>query len=461
MRNLKFLHTMTTFVISCLLVACNTTTDPTPTEEPILYKGATLYDKYSPFLAGDTIITTKKATLHTAPKATNVKNLQKNEQTPLRYVAIGGSLSAGVRDFGLYRAGQETAFPNLLAIQMGITDFKQPLFSETDYNGYGYRTLTTRFRLPGSILPMYNTVKNNLALIEYISPYNFTLTPFKGEFNNLAVPFTTQANLSYQLKIGTDGFFKRFEIIGDKNLQSYLNNKDFDFISIEGDIHRVLSATLNNSVPNYSDPFSDQPNIAYLKVMKAKNIKAIYLNMPSVLDFSYFNIYKYEKIREVTKGKRIYISDGSGGSDPVGGGYFFPNGNIDTLANTLISDNLKRGLSKEIPLRIGSVLDENKVEPINTFITSNNSYYLKQSKELGFAYVDLNTLYKKIIAGGYVTDDGVRVDATFIKGNFFSNDGLYPTAFGQAVITNEIIRTLNTTFKTDIPFIKTAEYLKK
>ena len=299
-------------------------------------------------------------------------------------------------------------------------------------------------------------------MIEYISPTNFTLTPFKDEFDNLAVPFTNQANLSYKLKIGTNGFFKRFEVLGELNLLSYFNNKTFDFISIEGDMSFVLSSALNNSTPDYGDPFTDQNNIAVLKKLKEKGIKAVYLNIPNILELPYFNIYKIEKISDITKNQIFYASDGAGGANVFGqGSYLFPKSSVDTLANSQISNNLKRGLSKALPLKIGNVLFQDKAERISDFIIGQNNYYLQKSKELGFAYVDLNILYKKIIEGGYVTDDGIRVDATFIKGNFFSNDGLYPTAFGQAVITNEIIRTLNATFKTDIPFIKTAEYLKK
>ena len=281
--------------------------------------------------------------------------------------------------------------------------------------------------------------------------------------DNLAVPFAVQFSLNYKQNFSENNFLNRFTALNKSTINQYLLNKNFDFVSIEGDLEDVLiyAKTNGGSFLGKADPFSDENYISLLKKLKEKGIKAVYLNIPNVLELPYFNIYKYEKIKEVTKGKQIYMIGNSGLANVGEGDYFYPKGSIDTLANSLISDNLKRGLSEQIPLRNGNVLKRGNAERISTSIIDQNNYYLKQSKELGFAYVDLNTLYKKIIAGGYVTDDGVRVDATFIKGNFFSNDGLYPTAFGQAVITNEIIRTLNATFKTNIPFIKTAEYLKK
>jgi hypothetical protein len=62
--------------------------------------------------------------------------LQK-ESKPIRYVALGGSLSAGVRDGGINQQSQVTSFPNLLAKQMGIVNFRQPLFEGPYKSGTG------------------------------------------------------------------------------------------------------------------------------------------------------------------------------------------------------------------------------------------------------------------------------------------------------------------------------------
>ena len=57
--------------------------------------------------------------------------LAKNKGTSIKYVAIGSSLSAGVRDGGVYAAAQQTSFPALLAQQMGITDITRCKFVNT------------------------------------------------------------------------------------------------------------------------------------------------------------------------------------------------------------------------------------------------------------------------------------------------------------------------------------------
>ena len=57
---------------------------------------------------------------------------------PLRMIALGGSLTAGVRNGGLYREGQLTAYPNLVARQIGLSDFTSPAFGLQEANGTGF-----------------------------------------------------------------------------------------------------------------------------------------------------------------------------------------------------------------------------------------------------------------------------------------------------------------------------------
>jgi hypothetical protein len=58
-----------------------------------------------------------------------------------------------------------------------------------------------------------------------------------------------------------------------------------------------------------------------------------------------------------------------------------------------------------------------------------------------------------------VTDDGIKVNGKWPEGNFYSVDGLFPTAFGQAVIANEVIKFINSQYKTDIPLVNTRDFL--
>ena len=100
---------------------------------------------------------------------------------------------------------------------------------------------------------------------------------------------------------------------------------------------------------------------------------------------------------------------------------------------------------------INDVADVIKIgtERMNGQLTSFNQKY-------GYGIVDIKSLYKKILSStGYITDDGTPINRT----NFFSNDGINPTPLGQAVIANEVIKTINQTYKADIPLISVREYL--
>ena len=53
--------------------------------------------------------------------------------------------------------------------------------------------------------------------------------------------------------------------------------------------------------------------------------------------------------------------------------------------------------------------------------------------------VDIASIYEKINNSTYISDEGRKV----IDKEFFSSDGLYPSAYGQAIIANECIKTIN------------------
>ena len=90
----------------------------------------------------------------------------------------------------------------------------------------------------------------------------------------------------------------------------------------------------------------------------------------------------------------------------------------------------------------------------------NNEIQLKASQN-SFPVVDLYSIYKSINANTYTSRDGVKVDPSFPKGNFYSSDGIYATAFGQAVIANEFIFMINFYYNAKIPYVDSRQFLKK
>ena len=131
--------------------------------------------------------------------------------------------------------------------------------------------------------------------------------------------------------------------------------------------------------------------------------------------------------------------------------YLMPTPNVVELFK-----NFRSGETVNATLTDVDVMDEIEVQ------TSRPAYYNEQvrkmAKELNLALVDLELIYKQIHQGTYIAEGGIAIDGK-PSGNFFSSDGTYPTALGQAVIANEVIKSINSTYQTRIPLLNVREFL--
>ncbi len=91
----------------------------------------------------------------------------------------------------------------------------------------------------------------------------------------------------------------------------------------------------------------------------------------------------------------------------------------------------------------------------------NDLFIKKFAKDYNHPLVDFYAVYKKVLAGQYISEDGFKIDPSFPNGNFFSADGLYPSAIGQAVLANEVIKVFNTSYGSQIPLIKIKDYARE
>jgi len=219
--------------------------------------------------------------------------------------------------------------------------------------------------------------------------------------------------------------------------------------------------------------------------------KVVIASIPSITDLPYFNIVNFNEIRKINKSELdIAIREINGIDYPILG---VPNGSImipNALADSLLNPNIpatqkrglsyktplninevylydkvklnipatqKRGLSYKTPLNINEVYLYDKVKLLLDNLNNQNEVINSQAKLINCPVVDLYSLFKKIAKNEYISDDGIKVT----QQNFFSSDGIFPSAFGQAIIANEYIKTINTFYKTNIPLIQTAYYLNK
>ena len=81
---------------------------------------------------------------------------------------------------------------------------------------------------------------------------------------------------------------------------------------------------------------------------------------------------------------------------------------------------------------------------------------IAEAKALGF--VDANTLLDQIASVGGTIYQGVPISSTFVTGGAFSLDGVHLTPRGYAVIANEIINEINTTYKSTVPAVEVGNF---
>ena len=73
-------------------------------------------------------------------------------------------------------------------------------------------------------------------------------------------------------------------------------------------------------------------------------------------------------------------------------------------------------------------------------------------------YVDANSLLDRIGVDGGTVYQGVPISSAFVSGGAFSLDGVHLTPRGYAVIANEIVNEINTTYNATVPSVDVGSY---
>ena len=403
----------------------------------------------------------------------NMGNLIKAGEK-LNMVAMGGGMTAGVRNGGLYRAGQMTAYPNLVARQMGITDFQSPLFADNEANGTGYLQLID----DGTAYPSWKEVKNNIATVKAGSPPEMPKYT-GGTVNNYALP---EGGLAIMRgKINNSGVFSSGKTwitpqvfasrimpstvdISQVSLREQMFKQPINFFIMEDDVdylYTLIKSNINSLGTYGYDRMSTGSSVSAFSIMidllkeKYKTDKGVIFTWPIITDLPYFNWYSIQDLKnkaksfsiKTSRGDYNYLLDGS-----TNNFILLPTPTVDGLFR-----NLKKGEDVSVTLTDADIIDPQEYNSSTRFIRESNSIIRGFAKFQGLAVVDLEKIYEQIHANTYTSSDGFRIDGS-TRGNFFSSDGIYPTAVGQAVIANEVIKAINTTYKSSIPLIDLKDY---
>ncbi len=215
------------------------------------------------------------------------------------------------------------------------------------------------------------------------------------------------------------------------------------------------------SLDEINTNISINSQIKFLKQLSTNKVKyGCFLNLPPLDQVPYFKVINQSKQKEllsIAQKSFFYFADGLG---TEGSGIsLLPTSEVDSLYSPKVNIALKKGLDPKHPLATSSGVYGSTISLTQDFILSYNKQTASFAKIFNAPLVDLYSLYEKILKDSYVTDDGVKVESK-LNGNFFSSDGIHPTAFGQSVIANEVIKAINAQYKMEIPLITTKEYLQ-
>lgn len=95
-----------------------------------------------------------------------------------------------------------------------------------------------------------------------------------------------------------------------------------------------------------------------------------------------------------------------------------------------------------------------KSDQIDKVIDATNNYNQiieAKAEEYGLALVDMNGYFKNLKTG--IKWNGADVNLEFVTGGFFSLDGYHPNQKGYAMLTNEFVKTINSTYNAKVPTV--------
>ncbi len=375
------------------------------------------------------------------------------------YVAIGNSLTAGYQSAALTSTTNDFSYPNLIAQQVG-TAFVQP---EIDYPGIGaYFPGAGIFELrqlsvPPVISPEPLTAAQQANPLSMLS--NAT---HPAPYNNLGIP----GALAVEMPTATS------------SATSLSSNTMFDLIlrnptmgnTTVVDQALLLSATFatvwlgNNDVLGYATSGGTNPpapmpaaNVeaaigAVVAQLDAAGVKMAIANIPDVSVIPYFTTVK--PYLTVT-GTSVPVLDGQGNKQFFLGpdGFLTDADMIVLTAQTVMAPPPEGpGQGSVIALEDQYVLSAAEQAIAQAAVDAYNVAIAGIAANYGLALVDINSLFDSIVAEG-IDYGGLDLNAGFLSGGIFSLDGVHPTNVGQAIVANEFIAAINSTYNADIPLV--------
>lgn len=358
-----------------------------------------------------------------------------------RYVALGDSLTAGVISASIGELGQLASYPRQIHRAASSGPFEQPLVSD-----------------PGS--PARLTLKSLSPLI--ISPEPGNGSPINlaaAAYHNLGVPGAEVRDTLTNPGIGSSHALV-LRGLGTAVEQAVVQSPTFVTLWIGN--NDVLEAALSGIVVEgiTLTPVADFETDfrALADALAATGADLALANLPGVTAIPFANTIAPVLVDPATQ-RPVLI-----GGFPVP--LIGPDGPLGFADKVLLPAGALLARGDGIPTALGGngrplpdtvVLSAAELAAIQDRTDAINEIIATVADEKGAALVDIERTFDRILDRGLSVGGALYTLELF--GGLFSFDGVHPSPFGYAVLTNEFIRAINREFSGSIPLVSYVPFV--
>ncbi len=414
-----------------------------------------------------------------------------------RYVAVGNSITSGFADGALYYDGQLVSYPNLIAQQfklVGGGEFKQPLLDPHSIgvgisDSAGTTVFVAPFKLGNSTDCLGATSLAPIPSAPHGDATAFASIASQGPFNNMGVPGARAVDVAvtgYGNQSNGAGnynpFFARMASNPAASMLSDAMRINPTFFSLFIGNNDVLLYASNSGAPGYSitTQADFEASISTIVDTLTRNgAKGVIGNIPDITALPFFTTIPWNGLTLTRQGQvdslNGYWADFS--TTPPTPLYNFKLGNNGFLITDMNVPFTHKRLITEgefillsVPLNaikcqnLGSltaipdryVLTADEIIKVQTAISGYNMAIKNIAQAKGLAFVDVNAYLNKTKSG--FVYNGISLSAAFVTGGAFSLDGVHLTPIGNALLANEFIKAINTTYSSTIPQVDATKY---
>ncbi len=408
----------------------------------------------------------------------DVPDPDKGDIDVTNYVAVGGAMTAGYSNGALYYDAQQNSYANILAEQfklIGGGEFKIPNVSQ---NSIGIGNNNNAPSVLGDRTDCQGTVSLGPVKIAPQGDASVFTNIYSGGFNNMGVPDIKVIDMD--VNGYSNPFYQRMASGASSSVLSDAVAKNAKFFSVMLGLNDVLNFALKGAASESITPVAGPIGVGFeasinnvIDKLMANGAKGVITNIPSIKSMSYFNTIAWnalkldaQKATDLTnsyapldstkfyEGNNAFVIEDQnvpflGFRQAVEGEFILLNTPLDS-----VKCYTKWGSVNPIPDRFVLTLAE--INVIEDAINHYNTILKNIASNKGLAFVDVNSFYAKIKSG--FTYNGVAVSAAFVSGGAYSLDGLNLTPRGNALLANEFIKAINTTYNSSIPEVDAMKY---